>query len=137
MTTASAGYGVKAKVREAVEELKRAFPSSELMVSEDGEGGARVVVESVTIGTRYAPQKSWLGGHIPAQYPYADIYPVFIDATVKRRDGVAFEAPITEGHNFCGRPAIQISRRNNRMKNSGQTAIAKFLKILDFLATVQ
>ncbi len=91
------------------------------------------MVESVAIGARYEPERSWLGGHITAQYPYADIYPVFMDATVRRRDGSAFEAPITAGHDFCGRPAIQISRRNNQMQNSGQTAVAKFLKIVDFL----
>ena len=130
-------YSVKAEVGEAIEELKRAFPSSEFTVSEDGEGGARVVVENVSIGARYEPAHSWLGGHISAHYPYADIYPVFMDAAVRRRDGNDFEAPITEGHDFCGRPAIQISRRNNRMQNSGQTAVAKFLKILDFLDKVQ
>ena len=128
---------MKSEVGEAVEELKRAFPGSELTVSEDGQGGAHVMVESVAIGARYEPERSWLGGHITAQYPYADIYPVFMDAAVRRRDGQAFEAPITAGHNFCGRPAIQISRRNNRMQNSGQTAVAKFLKILDFLEKVQ
>ena len=127
------GGGVKAEVGEAIEELKRAFHGSEVMVSEDGEGGAHVVVERVPVGARYEPAESWLGGHIPAQYPYADIYPVFMDAAVRRRDGKAFEAPITEGHNFCGRPAIQISRRNNRIQNSGQSAVVKFLKILDFL----
>ena len=128
---------MKAEVREAIEELKRAFPASVLTVSQDGEGGARVVVEGVAIGARYEPEQSWLGGHIPAQYPYADIYPVFMDAAVRRRDGKAFEAPITVGHRFSGRPAIQISRRNNRMQNSGQTAVSKFLKILDFLKKVQ
>lgn len=131
------GSGVRAEVGEAIEELKRAFPGSELTVSEDGQGGAHVMVESVTIGARYVPERCWLGGHITAQYPYADIYPVFMDAEVRRRDGRAFEAPITAGHNFCGRPAIQISRRNNRMQNSGQTAVAKFLKVLDFLEKVQ
>ncbi len=131
------GVGVKAEVGEAIEELKRAFPSSELTVSEDGKGGACVLVERVAIGERYEPEQSWLGGHIPAQYPYADIYPVFMDAAVRRQDGRAFEPPITAGHSFCGRPAIQISRRNNRMQNSGQTAVAKFLKILDFLEKVE
>ena len=131
------GSGVRAEVSEAIDGLKRAFPGSELTVSEDGQGGAHVMVESVAIGARYEPERSWLGGHIPPQYPYADIYPVFMDATVRRRDGKAFEAPITTGHNFCGRPAIQISRRNDRMQNSGQTAVAKFLKILDFLEKVQ
>ena len=130
------GSGVKAEVGEAIEELKRAFPSSELTVREDGEGGAHVVVESVAIGARYEPGQSWLGGHIPAQYPYADIYPVFMDAAVQRRDGKAFEAPVTAGHEFCERPAIQIPRRTNRIQNSGQTVVAKFLKIVDFLENV-
>ncbi len=58
------GYGVKAEVGEAIEELKRAFPSSEFAVSEDGEGGAYVVVERVVIGARYDPEHSWLGGGI-------------------------------------------------------------------------
>ena len=128
---------MKAEVGEAIEELKRAFPCSEVTVDEDGQGGARVVVESVRIGARYQPADTWVGGHIPAQYPYADIYPVFMDAAVQRRDGKGLEAPITEGHNFCGRPAIQISRRNNRIQSSGQSAVAKFLKIIDFLEKVQ
>ena len=131
------GSGVREEVSEAIKEMKRAFPGSELTVSDDGQGGAHVIVESVTIGMRYEPEQSWLGGHIPPQYPYADIYPVFMDAAVRRRDGKAFEKPITTGCNFCGRPAIQISRRNNRTQNSGQTAVAKFLKVLDFLKKVQ
>ena len=129
------GDGVKAEVGEAIEELKRAFPSSELTVSEDGEGGARVVVESVAIGARYEPEQSWLGG--PHSRPVSLCRHL---SGVHGRRGAApgrQEAPITAGHNFCGRPAIQISRRNNRIQNSGQTAVAKFLKILDFLEKVQ
>ena len=131
------GTGVKAEVGEAIEDLKRAFPGSEVTVNEDGQGGAHVVVESVHIGARYEPADPWLGGHIPAQYPYADIYPVFMDAAVQRRDGKAFEAPITNRHSFCGRPAIQISRRNNKIQDSGQSAVAKFLKIIDFLEKIE
>lgn len=131
------GTGVKAEIGEAIMELKRAFPGSEVTVVEDRQGGAQVFVERVHVGERYEPADTWLAGHIPAQYPYADIYPVFMDAVVRRRDGKAFEAPITNGHSFCGRPAIQISRRNNRIQNSGQSAVAKFLKIIDFLETVE
>ena len=94
------GMGVRAEVGKAIEELKQAFPSSKLAVSEDGDGGAHVVIDSVCIGQRYTPDHSWLGGHITAQYPYADIYPVFMDASIRRLDGKSFEAPITEGMNF-------------------------------------
>ena len=120
-------------VADAIEELKRAFPSSAVTISEDGQGGAYVFIENVDIGARFVPSITWIGAHIAALYPYADIYPVFMDAAVSRADGQGFEAPITQGHNFVGRPAIQISRRNNQIQNYPQTAVAKLMKILNFL----
>jgi hypothetical protein len=123
-------------VAAAIEELHKAFAPSEITVSEDGQGGAYVIVETVAIGERFQPSVSWLGGHIPALYPAADIYPVFMDASVKRADGIEFQAPVTRGHNFQGRPAIQISRRNNQVHLAPQTAVAKFAKILHFLGAL-
>ena len=124
---------MKRDVAEAIEELKQAFPSSAVTADEDGQGGVYAFVERVDIGPRFAPSITWMGGHIAALYPYADIYPVFIDAAVSRIDGRGFDPPITHGHNFAGRPAIQISRRNNQVQNCRQTAVAKFVKVLDFL----
>ncbi len=124
---------MKPGVTGAIEELKRAFPSSVVTINEDGQGGAYVFVETVDIGARFVPSTTWMGGHITALYPYADIYPVFIDAAVRRADGRGFDAPITHGHNFAGRSAIQISRANHQVQNCPQTAVAKFVKILDFL----
>ena len=128
---------MKPDVAAAIEELKRAFPSSFVTIHEDGQGGAYVFVESVDIGARFVPSITWMGGHISALYPYADIYPVFIDVAVSRADGRGFDAPITLGHNFAGRPAIQISRVNHQVQNCPQTAVAKFMKILDFLEKLQ
>ena len=127
---------MKKEVAEAVEELKRAFPSSEITVTEDGQGGAYVIVEQVQLGGKFTPPTTWMGGHITALYPYADIYPIFIDAQVRQSDGRAFEAPITLGHNFTSRAAIQVSRRNNQIQSCPQTAVAKFLKVLNFLETL-
>jgi hypothetical protein len=79
------------------------------------------------------PTATWVGFQIPAQYPYADIYPVFIGADVKRADGVAFQAPVTHGHSFESRGAIQISRRSAAAQSGSQKAVAKMLKVLDFL----
>ena len=124
---------MKQDVTEAIEELTRAFPSSVVTSTEDGQGGAYVFLEPVAIGDRCVPSNTWLGGHITALYPYADIYPVFMDAQVQRANGAAFEIPITVGHQFCGRAAIQISRRNNQAQSSPQKAVAKFMKIIDFL----
>ena len=124
---------MKQEVANAIEELKRAFPSSDLIIREDGDGGAYVIVEDVEIGSRYEPSSTWLGGHIPALYPYADIYPLFIADKVRRVDGVAFEPPVTPGAQFLDRLALQVSRRNNHTQHYPQTAVAKFVKVLRYL----
>ncbi len=124
---------MKVEVSTAIEELKRQFGGASLLVREDGQGGAYVVMEPVTLGPRFRPEATWIGFQIPAQYPYADIYPVFIGADVHRPDGVAFQAPVTSGHSFEGRPAIQVSRRNTTAQSGIQKATAKILKVLDFL----
>ena len=124
---------MKQDVANAIEELKQAFPSSDVRSREDGDGGAHVIVEDVEIGCRYEPLSTWLGGHITALYPYADIYPLFIAENVRRVDGVAFEPPITPGTQFLDRPALQVSRRNNHTQHYPQTAVAKFVKVLRFL----
>ena len=125
---------MRAEVSQAIEELKRQFEGAPVAAVDDGAGGAFVIVESVAIGPRFRPETTWIGGHITAQYPYADIYPMFIDAGVVRVDGVPFSAPVTPNANFQGRPALQVSRRNNTIGAAPQTAVAKTLKILDFLA---
>lgn len=124
---------MRAEVTTAVEELKRQFPESSFTVSEDGQGGAHVFMEPVLLGSRFEPESTWFGFQIPAQYPYADIYPVFMDAGSRRKDGVAFSVPVTHGHTYQGRPAIQISRRSGAAQNGTQKATAKLLKVLDFL----
>src|SRR5258708_2191668 len=103
---------MKIEVSTAIEELKRQFDGSSFTMRDDGQGGAYVMMEPVELGPRYRPGATWVGFQIPAQYPYADIYPVFIGGEVARADGVGFVAPVTPGHNFEGRPAIQISRRS-------------------------
>ena len=124
---------MKQEVANAIEELKQAFPSSGISIREDGDGGAYVIVEDVEIGSRYEPSSTWLGGHIPALYPYADIYPLFIADSVRRVNGVAFDPPVTHGAQFLDRPALQVSRRNNHTQHYPQTAVGKFVKVLRFL----
>lgn len=128
---------MKVEVTTAIEELKRQFDTSTLTVREDGQGGAYVVMEPVELGVRFQPSATWVGFQIPAQYPYADIYPVFIGTDVQRADGVAFQAPVTPGHSFEGRGAIQVSRRSAAAQSGSQKAVAKILKVLDFLEKLQ
>ena len=93
---------MKIEVSTAIEELKRQFATATFTASEDGQGGARVLIEPVAIGPRYSPSNTWLGFQIPAQYPYADIYPIFI-GIVTRVDQKPFLPPVTPGHSFEGR----------------------------------
>lgn len=124
---------MKVEVAAGIEDLKRQFEGSPITVREDGNGGAYVIIEAVTLSPKFEPQSTWMGFQIPAQYPYADIYPVFIAEHVRRSDGVSFVAPVTTGHTFEGRSAIQVSRRNGAAQNGFQKVPAKLLKILDYL----
>lgn len=124
---------MKVEVSNGIEELKRQFNSASFAVREDGQGGAYVVMEPITLGPKFRPATTWVGFQIPAQYPYADIYPVFIGANVARANGVAFTTPVTPGHHFEGRPAIQVSRRNSSAQSGLQRVGTKILKVLDYL----
>lgn len=123
-------------VQIAVEELVNAFPEANVTVVEDGSGGAYVTLDALDLGDRFTPRKAWVGGHISALYPAADIYPMFMDSAVRRVDGQPFDTPITPNANFQGRPAWQISRRNNQIGTTEQTAVSKILKVRHFLETL-
>jgi hypothetical protein len=124
---------MKVEVSTGIDELKQQFGTASFTVREDGLGGAYVLMEPVTLGPRYRPTVTWVGFQIPAQYPYADIYPVFIGGDVTRADGIPLAAPVTPGHHFEGRPAIQVSRRYGAAQSGLQKVATKILKVLDFL----
>jgi hypothetical protein len=128
---------MKVEVSTAIEELKRQFTPAALTAREDGQGGAYIMMEPLDLGPKFQPSTTWVGFQIPAQYPYADIYPVFIGAEIKRADGAAFQAPVTPGHNFEGRGALQVSRRSAAAQSGSQKAVAKILKVLDFLESLK
>lgn len=122
-------------VQKALDEIRRVFDGMEILAEDDGAGGAYVIISPVDIGQKYAPDKTWIGGHLPPQLPYADIYPLFISSEVRRVSGIGFSAPIQPVQPFRGRPALQISRRSNRFDPNIQTAASKFLKVIHWLKT--
>src|ERR1700722_13918687 len=99
---------MKVEVVYAIDELKKQFSTSILTADEDGQGGAHIIIEGVAIGSKYQPSNTWLGFQIPAHYPYADIYPMFSVADIRRVTRLLFAPPVTQGHNYRGRPALQI-----------------------------
>jgi hypothetical protein len=121
------------EVERAVTAIRETFEGATILVEEDGAGGAYVIIEDVDLGLRFNPSKTWLGGHLTVQVPYSDVYPLFIGAEVKWADGRAFSAPISHGHNFRGRGAIQVSRKSNRRDPKFEKPVTKFNKVLHWL----
>ncbi|GII96852.1 hypothetical protein [Sinosporangium siamense] len=123
------------QVADAIEWIRLHVDPSPVTVREDGEGGAFVIVESIALGDAlYHQTESWIGFRITFQYPYADVYPHYVRGDLTRRDA----SPLGEAmsvSSFEGRPAIQISRRSNRLNPVTDTAVIKLVKVIEWLRT--
>jgi hypothetical protein len=117
----------------AIEQLRQNFPDCEFEVTPDGSGGAWFVLHKITLGAPYENEKIWAGGDLSAQLPYADLYPVFVSAELKRSDGNALGEAISQGQNFHGRGAVQISRRSNNRDARFENPAVKLKKVLSWL----
>src|SRR4026207_120408 len=95
------------EVKAAIEELKEAYPGG-VEVTEDGVGGALVIVDSVKLGPPYVQPTTWVGFQITPLHPNADIYPHHVRQDLSRLD----EKPLgsgTSASSFHGRPSQQLS----------------------------
>src|SRR5581483_5501282 len=101
-------------VTQAIDEIRGSFPLATVTVRDDGEGGAYVRIEPVDPGSPYTQRETWIGFRITAQYPYADVYPLFVRHDLSRIDGQPVGEAMTPG-NFDGQPAIQVSRRSSHL----------------------
>jgi hypothetical protein len=119
-------------VAEAVEEIKAAHPGATVAVREDGDGGVFMTLEPVDPGPAYTQPETWIGFQITFQYPYADVYPHFVRADLARRDGQPLGEAMSPS-SFEARPAIQISRKSNRLNPATDTAAVKLMKVLQWL----
>lgn len=121
-------------VSQAVDEIKQTFEGVTVVARDDDEGGAYVRIEPVDPGSPYAQRETWIGFRVTAQYPYADVYPLFVRHDLSRTDGAA----LGEGLSPCtfdGQPAVQVSRRSNHLDPSTDTAALKVLKVLRWMAS--
>ncbi len=121
-------------VAEAVDEIRTTFEDATVTVREDGEGGAFVRIEPVDPGAPYAQRETWIGFRITAQYPYADVYPLFVRADLARADGQPLGEALS-GSAFEDQPAVQVSRRSNHLNPATDTAALKVLKVLAWMAS--
>lgn len=124
-----------AEVSSAIEELKVAFPDGQVSAEAEAQGGAYVTVNGVDIGASYSPSTTWIGFLIGFQYPRADVYPHFMDATVRRVDGQAHGVSFQLNKKWRDKDAIQISRRSNRLDPTVDTAATKLAKVLEWVRT--
>lgn len=123
---------VTVAVAKAIEEIRCTFEECEVEVYPDGSGGAVVVVRGIPLGRPYVQEKVWVGFHITYQYPYADVYPHFTNADLARPGGGGLGDGFG-GASFQNSPAIQISRRSNRLNPEMDTAALKLLKVLKWM----
>ena len=123
---------VTATVAQAIEEIRRTFEECGVEVYQDGSGGAVVVVRDIPLGCPYVQTKVWIGFHITYQYPYADVYPHFTNGDLVRAGGGGLGSGFG-GATFRDDPAIQISRRSNRLNPKTDTAALKLLKVVKWM----
>ena len=116
----------------AIEEIRCTFEGCDVEVEADGSGGALLVVRGVPMGCPYVQPEVWFGFQITFQYPYADVYPHFTNADLARSDGGGLGGGFGTA-SFQGQPAIQISRRSNRLNPETDTAALKLLKVVAWM----
>lgn len=123
------------EVESAIEELKKVFVDRQVDVDPDADGGAFILVHDLFVGTMYEPEISWVGFRITFQYPRADVYPHFLDPSVRRKDGSPLGQGFSEVPEWHGRKVIQVSRRSNRLNPATDSAATKLAKVLEWIRT--
>ncbi len=121
------------EVEAAITELKRAFAGHQVDIDPEEQGGAHIVVHELFIGNGFAPSHSWVGFTINFQYPRSDVYPCFIDPSIRRANGAQFGPGMSGPTDWHNGKAIQVSRRSNRWDPTRDTAALKLAKVLDWL----
>lgn len=124
---------MKSAVEEAVAEIRDAFPDAEVTTTEDGEGGAHVLVNRVPLADFYAQRDTWVGFHITYTYPFSDVYPHFVREDLRYTNGSGLRDGLSSGQNYQGHKAVQVSRKSNSLNPATDTALLKLYKVLRWL----
>ena len=123
---------MKPEVEQAIEELRRCFSDAEVVARATDDGGTVVTIDPIDLGPLYTPQQTWIKFAISFQYPYADVYPLFVRPDLARADGQPHGRGITNA-SFEGESALQLSRRSNRLNPAIDTATLKVTKVVQWL----
>lgn len=129
----------KAAVRQAVDDLREAYPEWGLRTVADGQGGLWVELTGVPLDALYVQTDTFLVFLLPFTLPGSDVYPMFVRPDLARVDS----NPLGDGFqstqlSWPGEPApravVQVSRRT-RGAFTSQTASQKVAKVLDWVRT--
>lgn len=121
------------EIRLAIRELEATFGTTSVAVVPDA-GGVWVRVDGIDLGPGWRPGVTSLSFHIATTYPYADIYPLFIDGACELAVGGLPPAVSTNATiPICDGPCLQVSRKSNRWDPTRDTAAAKAIKVIDWL----
>ena len=131
-TTTRSAVAMKPRVAQAVEELRVCFPDATVVAHSSGDGGALVTIDPIDPGPAYAQRTTWLKFAIAYQYPYADVYPLFVRPDLTRIDGQPHGDGIAMG-SFDEESALQLSRRSKGLNPATDTAALKVTKVLKWL----
>ena len=121
------------EVAEAIEELKLVYETENVSATEDGEGGAYVIVKGLVIGEKYIPSTIWCGFRITYMYPEAQVYPHFVNPELKRADEANFGGGFSKDVSWNKLTTVQISRSSKVWKASIDTAQLKLEKVLQWI----
>ncbi len=121
------------EVENAIAEIKDDFPDHTIDVVAESQGGAYVIVHNLALGDQFEQCGTWVGFLIPFSYPRADVYPHFIDANVKLKDGKSFNCCVSGPTEWQKRNTLQISRKSRRWDPTIDSATTKLAQILDWL----
>jgi hypothetical protein len=124
---------VKPAVETAIAEIKAHFTDVAVTVKDDGQGGAYILIERVDLGAVFSDESrwTWIGFHIPFQYPFADVYPHHVHRSLARADGKALGEGMSHStYEGFGRESVQLSRRSHHRDSSLETALHKLLKVI-------
>ena len=132
VTTTPSASTMNPEVKEAVAQLRASFPGVTVTSQQDSDGGAIVTMYPIDPGPSFGQSETWLKFAISYQYPYSDLYPLFVRVDLTRADGGNHGPGITVG-SFCGEPALQLSRRSNRRDPALDTAARKVARVIEWL----
>lgn len=125
----------KPAVEEAIKDLRKAFPKATVSPSEDGQGGAHILIEPVSLDPQVFDQnETWVGFDLSFQLPYADVYPIHVRPDLVRRDGRELSDPaLHHGQNYQGRPSLMLSRISNNRDPELDKPHLKIRRVLEWL----